>query len=165
MGPLPVTMACTKNPNMENIARRPFLISLVCAHGHNTSQHSCRLPSLKAVVLTYCSANSRHFKDQICGSSSAAGTGIQLQQQKEQESSGAKGRGIAAHLQLSEGVRVVSKTEGVEGATWVQGVEALNAGALTVGTVCLSTAHEDDLQCINPDNSAIASNWSEPGNT
>ena len=27
MGPFPVTMACTKNPNMENIARRPFLIS------------------------------------------------------------------------------------------------------------------------------------------
>lgn len=27
MGPLPVTMACTKNPNMENMARRPFLIS------------------------------------------------------------------------------------------------------------------------------------------
>ena len=24
---LPVTMACTKNPNMENMARRPFLIS------------------------------------------------------------------------------------------------------------------------------------------
>ena len=24
----PVTMACTKNPNMENMARRPFLISL-----------------------------------------------------------------------------------------------------------------------------------------
>ena len=28
MGPLPVTMAWTKNPNMENMARRPFLISL-----------------------------------------------------------------------------------------------------------------------------------------
>ena len=27
MGPLPVTMACTKKPNIENIARRPFLIS------------------------------------------------------------------------------------------------------------------------------------------
>jgi hypothetical protein len=101
----------------------------------------------------------------MCGSSSTAGTGIRLQQQKEQESSGAEGRVIAAHLQLSEGVGVVSKTEGVEGATWVQGVEALNAGALTVGTVCLSTAHEDDLQFINPDNSAIGPNLIEPGNT
>ena len=27
MGPLPVTMACTKKPKLENMARRPFLIS------------------------------------------------------------------------------------------------------------------------------------------
>ena len=50
------------------------------------------------------------------------------------------------YLELGEGVRVVSKAEGVEGATGVQGVQALNAWALAVCAVCLSTAHEDHLQ-------------------
>ena len=52
---------------------------------------------------------------------------------------------VKSYLELSEGVGVVSQTQGVEGATGVQGVQALKAGALTSCTVCLSTAHEDDL--------------------
>lgn len=54
-----------------------------------------------------------------------------------------------AYLQLSEGVGVVSQTQGVEGTTGVKGVKALAQGA-TVDTVGLSTAHQDDLQKAQP---------------
>ena len=50
------------------------------------------------------------------------------------------------HLQLSKGVGVVSKAQGIEGAAGVGGgIRALAEGA-AVGAVHLSTAHEDDLR-------------------
>ena len=52
-------------------------------------------------------------------------------------------------LELGQGVWVISQAEGVEGASWVQGVKSLNSWALAVGTVSLSASHEDDLQKSN----------------
>ena len=52
-------------------------------------------------------------------------------------------------LELGQGVWVISQAEGIEGASWVQGVKSLNSWALAVGTVSLSASHEDDLQKSN----------------
>ena len=68
--------------------------------------------------------------------------GAHSRQQLSNEIQGA----VKRHLELSEGVGVVSQTQRVEGATRVQLVQTLNSWALTVCTVGLSTAHEDDLQ-------------------
>ncbi len=35
-GPLPVTIACTKNPSIANIANLPFLISFTCRITHSS---------------------------------------------------------------------------------------------------------------------------------
>ena len=52
---------------------------------------------------------------------------------------------LTAHLQLSEGVGVVSQVEGVEGAAGVEGVQALNTGGLAGSAEGLSLAHERHL--------------------
>ena len=51
---------------------------------------------------------------------------------------------MPAHLELSEGVRVVSQAEGVEGLSGVHLVQALSSGS-AVDTVALNGSHEDDL--------------------
>ena len=48
-------------------------------------------------------------------------------------------------LELGEGVGVVSQAQGVEGASRVERVEALNAGGLARGAEGLGLAHERDL--------------------
>ena len=48
------------------------------------------------------------------------------------------------HLELSESIGVVSKAQGVEGLTRVEGIETLASGA-TVHTVSLNQAHEHNL--------------------
>ncbi len=47
--------------------------------------------------------------------------------------------------QLREGVWVISQVEGVEWSTWVQVIQALHSWALTVCTVGLSQAQQQDL--------------------
>ena len=47
--------------------------------------------------------------------------------------------------QLREGVWVISQVEGVKGSTWVQVIQALHSWALTICTVGLSQAQQQDL--------------------
>ena len=47
--------------------------------------------------------------------------------------------------QLRESVWVVSQVEGVKGSTWVQVIQALHSWALTVCTVGLSQAQQQNL--------------------
>ena len=47
--------------------------------------------------------------------------------------------------QLREGVWVISQVEGVKGSTWVQVIQALHSWALTVCTVGLSQAQQQNL--------------------
>jgi hypothetical protein len=54
------------------------------------------------------------------------------------------------HLELSEGVGVISKAEGVEGLSGVQGVKALASWA-TVHTVSLAQAHKQHLDTEDGD--------------
>lgn len=49
--------------------------------------------------------------------------------------------------QLREGVWVISQVEGVKGSTWVQVIQALHSWALTVCTVGLSQAQQQNLAC------------------
>lgn len=48
--------------------------------------------------------------------------------------------------ELSETVWVISQVKGVKGSTRVKTVQSLHSWCLTVGTVRLSSSHQDDLQ-------------------
>jgi len=86
---LPVTIACTKKPNIENMARRPFLSSLTCAR--KVQERSDTVQPLRTHVGGLLSEQ-------------------QNERMRRREADG-------AHLQLSEGVGVVSKAQGVEVVT------------------------------------------------
>ena len=47
--------------------------------------------------------------------------------------------------QLREGVWVISQVQGVKGSTWVQVIQALHSWALTICTVGLSQAQQQNL--------------------
>ena len=49
------------------------------------------------------------------------------------------------HLELGEGIRVVSQTQGVEGTSRVEGVESLDTRGLSGGTESLGLSHQDNL--------------------
>ncbi len=86
---LPVTIACTKKPNIENMARRPFLSSLTCAR--KVQERSDTVQPLRTHIAGLLSE----------------------QQNARMRIRDADG----AHLQLSEGVGVVGQAQGVEVVT------------------------------------------------
>ena len=50
------------------------------------------------------------------------------------------------YLELCQGVRVGSQLQRVEGASWVQPVQAVKAGARALRAVRLCATHENDLR-------------------